>query len=81
MAFIFLFFLFPDFIKADIINSNTFTEINKLDEISIKKLSKSSFLKEICEGFFRSLKIYSSHFPMKYFEDNAFVRKSGDHSI
>ena len=47
MAFIFLFFLFPDFIKADIINSNTFTEINKLDEISIKKLSKSSFLKEI----------------------------------
>ncbi len=47
MAFIFLLFLFPDFIKADIINSNTFTEINKLDEVSIKKLSKSSFLKEI----------------------------------
>ena len=47
MAFIFLLFLFPDFIKADIINSNTFSEINKLDEVSIKKLSKSSFLKEI----------------------------------
>ena len=47
MAFIFLLFLFPDFIKADIINSNTFSEINKLDEVSKKKLSKSSFLKEI----------------------------------
>ena len=47
MAFIFLFFLFPDFIKAEIINSNPFTEINKLDEVSIKKLSISSFLNEI----------------------------------
>ena len=47
MAFIFLLFLFPDFIKADIINSNPLTEINKFDEVSIKKLSKNSFLKEI----------------------------------
>ena len=47
MAFIFLLFLFPDFIKADTINSNNFTEINKLDEVSTKKLSKSFFLKEI----------------------------------
>ena len=47
MAFIFLFFLFPDFIKAEIINNNSFTEINKLEDISKQELSKSYFLKEI----------------------------------
>ena len=47
MAFIFLLFLFSDFIKADTIESNPYSEINKLDEISTRNLSKKSFLKEI----------------------------------
>ena len=34
MAFIFLFFLFPNFIKAEIINSDSFSEINKLEDFT-----------------------------------------------
>ena len=47
MAFIFLLFIFSDFIKAETIHSYSFSEVNKLDVISQKELSKSYFLKEI----------------------------------
>ena len=42
MAFIFLLFIFSDFIKAETIHSYSFSEVNKLDVISQKELSKSS---------------------------------------
>ncbi len=47
MAFIFLLFLFPDFIKAEIVDINSYSEINRLDEISNKESIKQYFLKEI----------------------------------
>ena len=47
MAFIFLLFIFSDLIKAESINSYSFSEVNKLEVISQKELSKSYFLKDI----------------------------------
>ena len=47
MAFIFLFFIFSNFIKAENTNIDSDYEINLLEDISTKGFSKSSFLKEI----------------------------------
>ena len=47
MVFIFLLFLFPDFVKAEKISDNVFFEINKLEELNKKELSNNYFLKEI----------------------------------
>ena len=47
MALIFFLFLFPDFIKADITNIESNSEINNQEKIIIKEKSKISFLKEI----------------------------------
>ena len=43
MAFIFLISIFSDFIKADTVEGNSYSEINKLDEISQRELSKNYF--------------------------------------
>ena len=42
MAFIFFLFLFPDFIKANKVEINSYPEINRLDENSTKELLKIS---------------------------------------
>ncbi len=47
MVFIFLLFLFPDFVKAEKISDDVFFEINKLEELNKKELSNNYFLKEI----------------------------------
>ena len=47
MPFIFFLFIFSDLIKAETISSYSFSEVNKLEVISQKELSKSYFLKEI----------------------------------
>ena len=47
MAFIFLLFLFSDLIKAETIDSNSYSEINKSEESSTKDISKGYFLMDI----------------------------------
>ena len=47
MAFIFFLFLFPDFIKANKVEINSYPEINRLNENTTKETLKISFLKEI----------------------------------
>ncbi len=46
MAFIFLLFLFPDFIKANAVEVNSYSEISRLEK-SAKETLKISVLKEI----------------------------------
>ena len=47
MAFIFLLFLYPNFLKAEIIESDSYSETNNLEKISTKEFLKNSFLKDI----------------------------------
>ena len=47
MAFLFVLFLIPDFIKAEKIDINSYSELNELEDIRTKESSKIYFLKEI----------------------------------